>query len=329
MKTAAKASELKRSNPRVEGRVMKRQLPDLAVNLGFLKLRNPVLTASGTFGYGLEFKPFVDLNRLGGIVVKGLYFKARPGNPPPRLAESPSGLINSIGLQGIGVQAFCEKILPQIQGLRTPIIVNVCGETDEEYAAVIDYLNKDGRIAAYELNISCPNVKEDGRCPALSPDHTFSLVKLAKEASRLPLIVKLSPNVTDIVSVARAAEEAGADAISLINTLLAMAVDIETRRPRLANTFGGLSGPAIKPIALRMVYQVASRVRVPVIGMGGIMTGKDALEFLIAGARAVEVGTANFVDPGASVRIVNEIQDFCLEKKISRIEDVIGTLVAE
>ena len=305
----------------------KKQSVDLSVDLGFLKLRNPVLAASGTFGYGLEFKPFVNLDKLGGIVVKGLYFNPRPGNPPPRLAESPSGLINSIGLQGIGVRAFCEKILPQLQGLRTPIIVNVCGETDEEYAAVIDYLNRDKKIAAYELNISCPNVKEEGRCPALSPDHTFSLVKLAKGASRLPLVVKLSPNVTDIVSVARAAEEAGADAISLINTLLAMAVDVETRRPRLANTFGGLSGPAIKPIALRMVCQVASSVKIPVIGMGGIMNGRDALEFLIVGARAVEVGTANFVDPGASARIVKEIQDYCLEKGIHRVEDVSGTLM--
>ena len=310
--------------PRAKGKSV-----DLSVDLGFLKLRNPVLAASGTFGYGLEFKPFINLNKLGGIVVKGLYFNPRPGNPPPRLAETPSGLINSIGLQGIGVRAFREKILPQLQGLQTPIIVNVCGETDEEYATVIDYLNKDGRIAAYELNISCPNVKEEGRCPALSPDHTHSLVKLAKGASRLPLIVKLSPNVTDIVSVARAAEEAGADAVSLINTLLAMAVDIETRRPRLANTFGGLSGPAIKPVALRMVYQVASRVRIPVIGMGGIMNGKDALEFLIVGARAVEVGTANFVDPGAAARIVKEIQDYCLEKKISKVEDIIGTLATE
>ncbi len=299
---------------------------DLSTDLGFLKLRNPVLAASGTFGYGFEFKPFVDLNKLGGIVVKGLYFDPRPGNPPPRLAEAPSGLINSIGLQGIGVRAFCEKVMPQLEGLQTPILVNVCGETDEEYAAVIDFLNKDGRIAAYELNISCPNVKKEGRCPALSPDHTFSLVKLAKETSRRPLIVKLSPNVTDIVSVAKAAEEGGADAISLINTLLAMAVDVETRRPRLGNTFGGLSGPAVKPIALRMVYQVASRVRVPVIGMGGIMTGRDVIEFLIVGARAVEVGTANFIDPAASLRIVREIDEFCREKKIRRIDELIGTL---
>ncbi|OGD22467.1 MAG: dihydroorotate dehydrogenase B catalytic subunit [Candidatus Aminicenantes bacterium RBG_16_63_16] len=299
---------------------------DLSVDLGFLKLRNPVLAASGTFGYGLEFRPFLNLNRLGGIVVKGLYFEPREGNPPPRLAETPSGLINAVGLQGIGVRAFCEKVLPKLARIKTPIIVNVCGETEEEYIAVIDYLNRDGRIAAYELNISCPNIRAEGRCPALSPDSTHSLVRQAKAAARRPLITKLSPNVTDIVSVARAAEEAGSDAISLINTLLAMAVDVETRRPRLANVMGGLSGPAVKPVALRMVYQVASRARIPVIGMGGITTGRDALEFLVVGARAVEVGTANLVDPGASVRIVREIEAFCREKKIGRVEDIIGTL---
>jgi dihydroorotate dehydrogenase (NAD+) catalytic subunit len=299
---------------------------DLSVDLGFLKLRNPVLAASGTFGYGIEFKPFIDLDRLGGIIVKGLYFHPRPGNPPPRLAESPSGLINSIGLQGIGVKAFSRDILPGLAGLQTPLIVNVCGETDEEYLQVIDFLNSIEAIAAYELNISCPNVGAAGRCPALSPDHTFSLVRQAKQASRRPLITKLSPNVTDIAAVAKAAEEAGSDAISLINTLLAMAVDAETRRPRLANVFGGLSGPAIKPIALRMVYQAASSVRIPVIGLGGIMTGRDAVEFLIVGARAVEVGTANLVDPEASVRISREIEAWCREKQIARLEDIIGTI---
>ena len=304
----------------------KRGSVDLSVDLGFLRLRNPVIAASGTFGYGLEFKPFVDSDKLGAIVVKGLYLNPRPGNPPPRLAETASGLLNAVGLQGIGVRAFREEILPQLEDLKTPLIVNVCGETDDEYAAVIDDLNKDRRIAAYELNISCPNVKKEGLCPALSPDHTFSLVKLAKKASRRPLIVKLSPNVTDIVSVARAAEEAGADAVSLINTLLAMAVDLETRRPRLGNIFGGLSGPAVKPIALRMVYQTASALGIPVIGMGGIMTGGDALEFLVVGARAVEVGTASFVDPGASMRIVREIHGYCREKGIARVEDIIGTL---
>lgn len=301
-------------------------MTDLSVDLGFLRLRNPVLTASGTFGYGLEFGPFIDLERLGGIVVKGLYFYPRPGNPPPRLAESPSGLINSIGLQGIGVKAFSQEILPRLAGLKTAVIVNVCGSTNEEYAQVIDFLDREEGIAAYELNISCPNLERDGLCPALSSDATQSIVRLAKRTSRRPIITKLSPNVTDIVTIARAAEEAGSDAVSLVNTVLAMAVDVETRRSRLANVFGGLSGPAIKPIALRMVYQVASHLKIPVIGLGGIMSGRDALEFLIAGARAVEVGTANLVDPEASIRIIQEMEDWCEEKGIKKIEEIVGTL---
>ncbi len=301
---------------------------DLSIDLGFLKLRNPVITASGTFGYGTEFRPFIDLDRLGGIIVKGLYFNPRPGNPPPRLAETPSGLINSIGLQGIGVKAFSRDVLPRLAGLRTALIVNVCGETDEEYLQVIDFLNRQEPIAAYELNISCPNTGAGGRCPALSPDHTFSLVRQAKQASRRPLITKLSPNVADIAAVAKAAEEAGSDAVSLINTLLAMAVDAKTRRPRLANIFGGLSGPAIKPIALRMVYQATLSVRIPVIGLGGIMTGLDAVEFLIVGARAVEVGTANLVDPEASIRIACEIEDWCRKRGIARVADISGTIKA-
>lgn len=299
---------------------------DLSVDLGFLKLRNPVLAASGTFGYGLEFFPFLDLEKLGGIVVKGLYFSPRPGNPPPRLAESPSGLINSIGLQGIGVEAFAEKILPQLENVQTAVIINVCGETDEEYAEVIDFLNKRKNIAAYELNISCPNVERNGLCPALSPEATHSLVKLARKTSLRPVITKLSPNVTDIVEIALAAEEAGADAVSLVNTFLALAVDIETRKPRLANIFGGLSGPAVKPIALRMVFQVASQLKIPVIGMGGIFSGRDALEFLIVGARAVEVGTANLVDPRATVKIIGEMEEYCRDKRIERIADMVGTL---
>jgi dihydroorotate dehydrogenase (NAD+) catalytic subunit len=300
--------------------------PDLSVNLGFLNLRNPVLAASGTFGYGPEFAPFLDLNKLGGIIVKGLYFYPRPGNPPPRLVESPSGLINSIGLQGIGVVAFTEKILPQLEKIQAAVIVNVCGEADEEYAAVIDYLNNYDRIAAFELNVSCPNVMREGFCPALSSEATYSLVRLARRTSRRPLITKLSPNVTSIVEIAKAAEEAGSDSISLVNTFLALAVDIETRRPRLTNIFGGLSGPAIKPIALRMVYQVAAAVKIPVIGLGGIRTGRDALEFLMVGAKAVEVGTANLVDPDATARIIQEIEDYCQGKGMARVEDIIGTL---
>lgn len=301
-------------------------MTDLSVDLGFVKLKNPVLAASGTFGYGREFAPFLDLDKLGGFVAKGLYYDPREGNPPPRLVETASGLINAIGLQGVGVEAFAEKVLPGLRAFDTALIVNVCGAGEEEYVRVIEYLDEKPGIAAYELNISCPNVKKEGLCPALSPGWTHSLVRRAKKASRRPVITKLSPNVTDIVEIALAAEEAGTDGISLINTVLAMAVDVETRRPKLANVFGGLSGPAVKPIALRMVYQVATRVKVPVIGIGGIMSGTDALEFLIAGARAVQVGTANFVDPEAAARIVAEMRAFGESRRIEKIEDVIGTI---
>ncbi len=301
-------------------------MADLEIDLGFLKLKNPVIAASGTFGYGLEFEPYLALDKLGGFVVKGLYFDPREGNPPPRLVETPSGLINAIGLQGVGVRAFSEKVLPRLRGYGTAVIVNVCGADDDEYVSVVEFLEKQDGIAAYELNISCPNVKQDGACPALSPEPTFKLIRRIKAAARRPVITKLSPNVTNIVEIAQAAEEAGTDGISLVNTFLAMAVDIETRRPRLANVFGGLSGPAIRPIALRMVYQVASRARVPVIGMGGIMTGGDAVEFLMAGAAAVEVGTANFVDPDACVRIIREIDDWCGAHAVDRIRNIIGTL---
>jgi dihydroorotate dehydrogenase (NAD+) catalytic subunit len=303
-------------------------MTDLTIDLGFLTLKNPVLTASGTFGYGLEFEPYLGLQKLGGFVVKGLYLNPREGNPPPRLVETPSGLINAIGLQGIGVKAFAEKVLPKLKDLATTVIVNVCGGDDDEYVAVVEFLERQEGIAAYELNISCPNVKKDGLCPALFSEPTFHLIKRVKSVTRRPVITKLSPNVTDVVEIAKAAEEAGTDAISLVNTFLAMAIDIETRRPRLANTFGGLSGPAIRPLAVRMVYQVASRVKVPVIGMGGIMTGADALEFLIAGASAVEVGTANFVEPDAAVRIVGEIEAWCEAHGIGRVRDIVGTVKA-
>ncbi len=301
-------------------------MADLTIDLGFLKLKNPVLAASGTFGYGLEFEPYLGLQRLGGFVVKGLYLDSREGNPPPRLVETPSGLINAIGLQGVGVKAFAEEVLPKLRDLPTAVIVNVCGGDDDEYVAVVEFLERQEGIAAYELNISCPNVKKEGMCPALFSEPTYHLIQRVKAVSRRPVITKLSPNVTDIVEIAKAAEAAGTDAISLVNTFLAMAIDIETRRPRLANTFGGLSGPAIRPLAVRMVYQVASRVKVPVIGMGGIMTGADALEFLIAGASAVEVGTANFVEPDAAVRIIGEIEDWCEAHGIARVRDVVGTV---
>jgi dihydroorotate dehydrogenase (NAD+) catalytic subunit len=299
---------------------------DLTADLGFIELRNPVLTASGTFGYGLEFEPYMDLEKLGGIVVKGLYYGPREGNPPPRLVETASGLINAIGLQGVGVEAFAAKVLPRLRRIDTAVIVNVCGADDDEYAAVIEFLDGQEGIAAYELNISCPNVKTEGACPALSPRTTFDLVKRIKAASRRPVITKLSPNVTSIVEIAQAAEEAGTDAVALVNTFLAMAIDLETRRPKLGNVFGGLSGPAIKPIALRMVYQVASRLKVPVIGMGGIMTGADALEFLVAGAAAVEVGTASFADPDSAVRIAAEIESWCEAHGIAAVRDVVGTI---
>ena len=302
---------------------------DLSIDLGFLKLKNPVIAASGTFGYGLEFSPFINLDKLGGFVVKGLYYSPRQGNPPPRLAETASGLINAIGLQGIGVERFSEEILPRLKNYNTAIIVNVCGEYEEEYVSVVDFLNKKEGISAYELNISCPNTKKGGLCPALSPENTYSVVSLVKKISLRPVITKLSPNVTDIVEIALSAQEAGSDAISLANTFLAMAVDVETRRPKLANIFGGLSGPAIKPIILRMVYQVASCVKIPVIGLGGIMSGSDALEYLIAGAKAVEVGTANLIDPEATIRIIEELEEYCVKNGIKKIEEIVGTLITQ
>ncbi len=301
-------------------------MADLTVDLGFLRLRNPVLTASGTFGYGREFAPYLDLNRLGGIVVKGLYYGPREGNPPPRLVETASGLINAIGLQGVGVEHFAADVLPELRKYDTAVFVNVCGADNEEYLRVIDFLEGQDGIAGYELNISCPNVKQNGTCPAMFPEATRSIVAAAKARCRRPLIAKLSPNVTDIVEIALAAEDGGADAVSLINTILAMAVDLETRRPKLGNLFGGLSGPAVKPIALRMTCQVARAVHIPVIGMGGIMSGADALEFMVAGAGAVQVGTANFVEPGAAVRIVGEMESWCDAHGVARAADLVNTL---
>lgn len=299
---------------------------DLSVDLGFLRLKNPVLAASGTFGYGLEYKPFYNLELLGGFVVKGLYYNPREGNRPPRLVETASGLINSIGLQGVGVEAFCREVLPELAGLKTAVIANVCGEEEDEYARVAEYLSRYKGIAALELNISCPNVQEGGRCPAQDPESTFRTIRKVKQACSLPVITKLSPNVTDITGVALAAEEAGSQTISLVNTFLAMAVDLETSRPKLGNILGGLSGPAIKPIALRMVFQVAGAVKIPVIGMGGIFTTEDALEFMMVGASAVQVGTANFVDPDVCLRIIQGMEKWAENHGVSRISQIIGSL---
>lgn len=273
-------------------------------------MHNPVLTASGTFGYGTEYADFVDFSRLGGIIVKGTTLHPRQGNPYPRMAETPSGMLNCVGLQNKGVDYFVEHIYPTICDLPTNVIVNVSGSTIDDYVACAARIDALDNVPAIELNISCPNVKQGGMAFGVTPDGAASVVKAVRAAYHKTLIVKLSPNVTDIVSIARAVEEAGADSVSLINTLLGMAIDAERRRPVLSTITGGLSGPAVKPVALRMVWQVAHAVSIPVVGLGGIMNGRDAIEFLLAGAKAVEVGTANFVDPSVTMRIVDEMEDY-------------------
>lgn len=299
---------------------------DLSVTLAGIRLKNPVLAASGTFGYGVEFAELVDLDRLGGIVVKGLSVEPLDGLPAPRLVETPAGMLNAVGLQNIGVARFIEEKLPELRRCDTAIIANVFGTTTEEYVAVIEQLNRAEGVAAYELNVSSPNARRGGMQFGTDPELLREVVTAAKRAARRPLIVKLSPNVGDIAQFARIAAESGADALTLINTLLGMAIDLETRRSRLGNPTGGLSGPAIKPVALRMVWQAARAVSVPVIGVGGISSGTDALEFMVAGARAVEVGTANFVEPSAPLRIVDEISKYCAANKIARVETLVGTL---
>lgn len=280
------------------------------IKIGNLALRNPVLTASGTFGYGTEYADFVDFNRLGGIIVKGTTLHHREGNPYPRMAETPSGMLNCVGLQNKGIDHFVSHIWPNIQSLPTNVIANVSGSTIDDYVAVAEKIDALDGVPAIELNISCPNVKQGGMAFGVTPEGASSVVKAVRAAYHKTLIVKLSPNVTDIVSIARAVEEAGADSVSLINTLLGMAIDAERRRPVLSTITGGLSGPAVKPVALRMVWQVAHAVSIPVVGLGGIMNGRDAIEFLLAGAKAVEVGTANFVDPSVTMRIVDEMEDY-------------------
>ena len=291
-----------------------------------LTIKNPVMTASGTFGYGLEYGDFIDLNRLGGVLVKGTTLHPRQGNPYPRMAETPSGMLNAVGLQNKGVDYFCEHIYPAISGYDTAMIVNVSGSQVEDYIETAEKINALEGIPAIELNISCPNVKEGGMAFGVTCAGAASVVRAVRAVYDKTLIVKLSPNVTDIAEIARAVEAEGADSISMINTLLGMAIDAEKRRPVLSTITGGLSGPAVKPIALRMVWQTAQAVKVPIIGMGGISSAKDAIEFLLAGASAVEVGTYNFVDPSVTTQIVDGIEDYMRRHGFTDIQDLIGAL---
>jgi dihydroorotate dehydrogenase (NAD+) catalytic subunit len=298
----------------------------LAVELGGLRFKNPLIAASGTFGYGVEYEAVLDLSRLGGIVSKGLYLEPRDGAPPPRIVETPSGLLNAIGLQGIGIGAFVRDVLPRLARHDTVLLVNVCGDSVDEYAEVARVCDGAPGIAGLEINISCPNVKKGGMAFGGDPVMTHAVVSAVRKATRLPVIPKLSPNVGDIGVFARAAEEAGADALSCINTLLGLAIDVETRRPRLGFGTGGLSGPAIRPIAVRMAWQAARAVRIPVIGIGGIAAASDVLEFLIAGCRAVQIGTANFVDPGIYERILGDLSSYLERQGLDDVNAVVGTL---
>ncbi len=300
------------------------ELPDLKTNIGALRLNNPVMTASGTFGYGEEFASLVNLHRLGAIIVKGISLLPRPGNPPPRLAETACGMLNAIGLENVGLEKFLSDKLPFLRGIDTPLIVNILGDTLENYQQLASRLDEEEKVAALEVNISCPNVKHGGVAFGTDPDMAYSVTKGVRQHFSRPVIVKLSPNVTDIVMIAGAVEEAGADAVSLINTVLGMAIDIESCRPKLANIFGGLSGPAIKPIALRLVWQVADAVSIPVIGIGGISTPEDAVEFMLAGASAVQVGTANFINPKATEEIIQGLGAYLTEKNMASVQELIG-----
>ena len=300
--------------------------PDLSVNIGGIEFKNPVLTASGTFGYGEEYSDYVDLNRLGGIVVKGLSLEPYEGNPPPRIVETPAGMLNPIGLQNIGLNAFITEKMPFLRRYDTRVIVNFFGMTIKQYSEFATKISDVDGVAGLEMNISCPNLDKGGMIFGVDPRLTYKVVSAVRKATTLPLIVKLSPNVTDITVIARAAADAGADAVSLINTLLGMAIDIDSRRPKLANITGGLSGPAIRPVALRIVWEAAKTVDLPVIGIGGIMTANDAIEFMIAGAHAVQVGTASFVDPDASIKIVDGIEKYCRDKDLTGVEELVGSL---
>lgn len=297
---------------------------DLSVQIGSLTLPNPLIAASGCFGYGLEYEQVVDLATLGGVVSKGLFLNEREGHPPPRIVETPSGMINAIGLQGIGVHRFVTEKLPRLRELGARTFVNVCGTTIDEYVEVSKVLSQHEGVHAIELNISCPNIKEGGIQFGCSLTGTFNVVSAVRKATHLPVIPKLTPNVTDVASFAHAAEDAGADAVSLVNTFLAMAIDVETRRPKISNVFGGLSGPAIRPIAVRMVWECYQLVEIPVIGMGGITDARDALEFMLAGATAVQIGTANFVDPFVWGKVTSGLEDYMTRHKVARLRDLIG-----
>jgi dihydroorotate dehydrogenase (NAD+) catalytic subunit len=304
--------------------------PDLRVNVAGIQLRNPVIAASGTFGYGVEFEDVVNLNKLGGIIVKGLSKEPMIGNPPPRLWETAAGMLNAIGLQNIGAQAFLGEKMPRLRKLKNIVVIaNIFGYTREDYERTIEILNYGEGIAAYELNVSCPNTAHGGLQFGSDPRSLDEVVTTAKRVAERPLIVKLSPNVTSIAQMAYVAQEAGADALSLINTFVAMAIDPETRKPRIANVTAGLSGPAIKPIAVRMVYDAAHAVRIPVIGMGGISTAADVVEFMLAGATAVQIGTASYWDPCATEKIVDELREWCVEHRVARIADVTGGMLLE
>jgi len=302
---------------------------DLTTRIGSLTLKNPLIAASGCFGYGIEYADVVDLSELGGVAVKGLFLTEREGHPPPRIVETPAGMLNAIGLQGIGVHRFIRERLPELGERRAVVLVNICGSTLDEYVEIARILSDVDGVAALELNISCPNIKEGGIQFGCSLTGTYDVVSAIRKVTRLPLIPKLTPNVTSVASFARAAEDAGADAVSLVNTFLAMAIDVETRRPKLSNVVGGLSGPAIRPIAVRMVYECRQQVKIPIIGMGGITDARDALEFIIAGAAAVQIGTANFVDPFIWGKVLDGIRAYMARHRVGRISDLVGTVDTE
>ena len=299
---------------------------DLTTRIGSLELRNPLMAASGCFGYGVEYADAVDLTTLGAVVSKGLFLKERSGHPPQRIVETPSGMLNAIGLQGIGVHRYIKEKLPELRRLGATNIINICGSTLDEYVELARILSDAEGVHALEINISCPNIKEGGITFGCSLHGTFDVVSAIKKVTHLPVIPKLTPNVTDVASIAKSAEDAGADAVSLVNTFLAMAIDVETRRPKLSNIVGGLSGPAIRPIAVRMVYECRRMVKIPIIGMGGIATATDVLEFMIAGATAVQVGTANFVDPFIWSKLLDGVKDYMRRHSIARLADVVGSV---